>query len=90
MHQNIIKFEDYELRIDFLNFSIPNFTDEKASYKIASYLKKHPHLQAANDFLFGTPKQDGYATFSGSNSGYRSPTQLEMGSRCIPDLDMYD
>ena len=53
-------------------------------------LKKHPHLQTANNFLFGKPRQDGYGTSSGSNSGYRVPTQLEMGSRCITDLDMHD
>ena len=52
-------------------------------------LKKHPHLQAASNLLFGKPRQDGYATSSGSSSGSRVPTQLEMGSRCIPDLDMH-
>ena len=55
-----------------------------------SLLKKHPRLQAANDYLFGKPRQNGYATSSGSNSGYRVPTQLEMDSRCMSELDMHD
>lgn len=38
MHQNSIKFEDHELKVDFLTLSMPNSNDEKNIRKIASYL----------------------------------------------------
>lgn len=38
MHQNAIKFEDHELKVDFLTLSIQNSNDEKNIQKIVSYL----------------------------------------------------
>lgn len=38
MHQNIIKFEDHELKVDFLTLSMQSTNDEKSIHKIASYL----------------------------------------------------
>ena len=38
MHQNIIKFEDHELQVDFLTLSMQSTNDEKSIHKIASYL----------------------------------------------------
>ena len=38
MHQNSIKFEDHELKVDFLTLNMHNSTDEKNIQKIASYL----------------------------------------------------
>ena len=38
MHKNIIKFEDHELKVDFLTLSMQNSNDEKNIQKIANYL----------------------------------------------------
>ena len=35
MHKNIIKFEDHELKVDFLTLSMQNSNDEKNIQKIA-------------------------------------------------------
>lgn len=38
MHPNRIKFEDHELKIDFLTLTMQNSNDENNIHKIASYL----------------------------------------------------
>lgn len=38
MHKNNIKFENHQLKVDFLTLSMGNSTDENNIQKIASYL----------------------------------------------------
>lgn len=39
MHKNNIRFEDHELKVDFLTLNMDNSTDEKNIQKVASYVQ---------------------------------------------------